>query len=144
MLYLPGATIYTIEDGDLRAYVLLEMTGMEPRSFDSYDPLRMRAWSVGHNGQHIARQYHDLIVPQFSGQREIKSMEYIPAGYLPNEIKERKKLIARGKLWWTYSSGFHHVTINGDEQQVCFKTHRTINFPNALFSLPCSLESPYI
>lgn len=133
MLYLPGATVYTIEDGDLRAYVLLEMSGMEPRSFDSYNPLRMRAWSVGHNGQHIARQYHDLIVSQFSGKKEIRSMQYIPAGYLQNEIKERKRLIARGKLWWTYSIGFHHVTINDEKQQVWSITHQTISFPKICF-----------
>ncbi|KAL8794974.1 MAG: hypothetical protein Q9195_002556 [Heterodermia aff. obscurata] len=117
MLYLPGATVYSLEDGDLRAYVLLEISGMEPRSFDSYNPLKMRAWSVGHNGQHIARQYHDLVIPQFSGQRKINSMQYIPMGYLPNEIEERRNLIARGKLWWKYSIGFHHVTIMDDEQQ---------------------------
>lgn len=127
MLYLPGATVYSIEDGELRAYVLLEMSGMEPRSFDSYSPLRMRAWSVGHNGQYIARQYHDLVIPQFSGQKKIKSMQYIPAGYLPNEAEERRKLAARGKLWWTYSIGFHHITIKDDEQQVWYIIHQTIN-----------------
>ena len=128
MLYLPGATVYSIEDGDLRAYVLLEMSGMEPRSFDSYNPLVMRAWSVGHNGQHVARQYHDLVIPQFSGQRRIGSMQYIPAGYLPNESEERRKLIARGKLWWKYSIGIQHVTMKDDELQVWSIIHQTINF----------------
>ena len=124
MLYLPGATVYSIEDGEFRAYVLLEMSGMEPLSFDSYNPFKMRAWSVGHNGKYIARQYHDLIIPQFNGQRKIRSMQYIPAGFLPNENEERRKLTARGKLWWSYSIGFQHVTTIDDEQQVWSIVHQ--------------------
>ena len=123
MLYLPGTTIYSIEDGDLRAYVLSEISGMEQLSFNSYSPLKMRAWSVGHNGQHVARHYRDLVIPQFTGQRKISSMQYIPAGYLSSEIDERKKLIARGKLWWAYSIKFQHVTIQDDEQQVWCMVH---------------------
>lgn len=141
MLYLPGATVYSIEDGDLQAYVLLEMSGMEPRSFDSYNPLKMRAWSVGHNGQHIARQYHDLVIPQFNGQRRIRSMQYIPAGYLANEIEERRNLIARGKRWWRYSIEFQHVTITDDEQQVQSIIHQAVNFTPKCFSLCFAVAS---
>ena len=141
MLYLPGATVYSIEDNELRAYVLLEMSGMEPRSFNSYSPLRIRAWSVGHNGRHIAREYHDLVIPQFGGKKKISSMQYIPAGFLPNETEERRKLVARGRLWWTYSIGSHHVTIKGEKKQVCSKGHQTTDMAQKSFQFYFAVAS---
>lgn len=110
MLYVPSTTVYTFEDDELRAFVIVELSGMELRNFESYNPLQMRVWSIDHDGQNVVRRYHDLTVRQFSGQRDIKDLQYIPAGYLPNESEQRRSLIARGKLWWTYSFGTHHVT----------------------------------
>lgn len=118
MLYLPNTTIYTIENGELRAFVIVESSGMERRSFESYDALYMRAWSIDHNGHSIARRYCDLTVTQFTGQRAIKDLRYIPGGYLPNESEQRKTLTARGRLWWTKSSGVHHVVVESNESQV--------------------------
>lgn len=110
MLYGPNTTVYTTEDDELRAFVIVELSGMEPQSFESYNALQMRAWSIDHDGQNVVRRYHTLTVPQFSGQKDIKYLRYIPAGFLPSESEKRRNLIARGKLWWTYSFGIHHVT----------------------------------
>ena len=121
MLYVPNTTIYTVEDGELRAFVIVELSGMEPRWSESYNALQMRAWFVDHNGQHIARRYCDLTVTQFSGRRAIKDLRYIPGGYLPNESEQRKILIARGRLWWTRSSGVHHVVGGPSGSQVSLK-----------------------
>lgn len=118
MLYVPNTTVYTTENEELRAFVIVELSGMEPRSFESYNSLQMRAWSIDHDGQNIVRQYHDLTVPQFSGQKEIKHLQYIPAGFLPSESEKRRNLIARGKLWWTCSFGIHHVTTDPYKTQV--------------------------
>lgn len=118
MLYVPNTTVYTTEDDELRAFIIVELSGMEPRSFESYNPLRMRAWTIDHDGQNVARRYYDLTVSQFSGQKEIKCLQYIPAGFLPSESEKRRKLIARGKLWWTYSFGIHHVTTDRYKTQV--------------------------
>ena len=118
MLYVPNTTIYTTENGELRAFVIAELSGMEPRSSELYNALQMRAWSVDHNGQNIARRYCDLTVTQFSGQRAIKDLRYIPGGYLPNESEQRKALTARGRLWWTRSSGVHHVVTESKGCQV--------------------------
>ena len=118
MLYVPNTTIYTVESGELRAFVVVESSGMERRSLESYDALHMRAWSIDHNGRNIARRYCDLTVTQFSGQRAIKDLRYIPGGYLPHESEHRKILTARGRLWWTKSSGVHHVNISPNGSQV--------------------------
>ena len=118
MLYIPDSTIYTVEDGELRAFVIVELSGMEPRSFESYNPLQMRAWYIDHDGQSVVRRYRDLSVPQFSGQKEIRYLRYIPAGFLPTENEKRRNMIARGKLWWTYSFGIHHVITDRYKTQV--------------------------
>ena len=118
MLYVPNTTVYTFENDELRAFVIVELSGMELRNFESYNPLQMRVWSIDHDGQNVARRYHDLTVRQFSGQKDIKDLQYIPAGYLPDESEKRRNLIARGKLWWTYSFGTHHVTTDQYKTQV--------------------------
>ena len=118
MLYVPNTTVYTFEDGELRAFVVVELSGMELRTLESYTPLQIRVWSIDHDGRNVARRYHDLTVRPFSGQKEIRDLQYIPAGYLSDESEERRSLIARGKLWWTYSFGTHHVTIDRYKKQV--------------------------
>ena len=127
MLYAPNTTVYTTENDELRAFIIVELSGMEPRSFESYNPLHMRAWSIDHDGQNVVRRYHDLTMPQFSGRKEIKYLQYIPAGYLPNENEKRTNMIARGKLWWQYSFGIHHVTTDRDKTQVGSMVSRPIS-----------------
>ena len=118
MLYVPNTTVYTFEDDELRAFVVVELSGMELRAFESYNPLQMRVWFIDHDGRNVVRRYHGLTVRQFSGQKAIKDLQYIPAGYLPDENEKRRNLIARGKLWWTYSFGTHHVTTDRYKTQV--------------------------
>ena len=118
MLYVPNTTVYTFEDDELRAFVIVELSGMELRAFESYDPLEMRVWFIDHDGQNVVRRDHFLTVRQFSGQKDIKDLQYIPAGYLLNESEQRRILIARGKLWWKYSFGTHYVNTDRYQTQV--------------------------
>ena len=117
MHYVPNTTIHTIEKGELGAFVVFELSKIERRSFESYTALQIRAWSIGHNGSSLGRRFYDLTVPQFSGQKAIKTLQYVPAGYLPDESKQRRKLTARGKLWWKYSFGVHHIVTGKDKIQ---------------------------
>ena len=138
MLYAPNTTIYTIDNGELRAFVIVELSGMEPRSFETYNALQLRAWSVDHNGQKIARRYSDVTVPHFSGQREIKSLRYIPGGYLPNESEQRRVLTARGRQWWTKSSGVHHVDVGSNgSQEVSWTKTSTMS---QSFAISCNIR----
>lgn len=118
LLYSSNTTIYTFEDREVRAFVVAELKGMDPLSSESYSPLEIRAWSVDHNGIHLARRYHYLRVRQFSGQRAVTSLQYVPAGYLPNEMERRLHLITRGKRWWAYKDGVHHVGVMPGNAQV--------------------------
>ena len=121
LLYSPNTTIYTFEDKEIRAFVVTEVVGMDPLSTESYDSLTIRAWSIGHNGFHVARRYDYLTIRQFSGQRAIMNLQYIPAGYLPDEMERRLYMIARGKRWWAYKDGVHHVGIVSEGAQVSIK-----------------------
>lgn len=126
LLYSSNTTIYTFEDKEVRAFVVADLKGMDPLSSESYSPLEIRAWSIDHNGIHLARRYHYFRVRQFSGQRSIISLQYIPAGYLPDEMKQRLYLIARGKRWWAYNDGVHHVGMMPGNAQVCVKLTKAL------------------
>jgi hypothetical protein len=109
MLYPANSTIYTNEEGRFRAYVVTELSGMDARPFGRYGQLQIRAWSIDHNGKHFTKRYHNLAVFQFSGEKEIVSLKYIPAGYLPNEARIRSDLIRRGKKYWKLGSEICHM-----------------------------------
>lgn len=136
MLYSPNTTIYTFADEEIRAFVVTEVSGGEPLSLESYSPLQIRAWSVDHNGSHLARHYHNLRLSQFSGQRAVVDLRYVPAGYLPKESERRLDLITRGKRWWAYSDGIHHVRIISENAEVCTDATKSLE----PFSFMAALE----
>lgn len=109
ILYPANSTIYTTDDGQFRAYVVAELTGIGPRPFAQYDQLQIKAWSIDHNGKYFTKRYHSLAVSQFAGERGITSLKYIPAGYLPNEAGIRSDLIERGKKYWEWGSKISYM-----------------------------------
>lgn len=112
LLYTPGTMVYTQENESLTAFVVSEMSGMEPRHFGSFAPLRLRVWSIDHDRQQICKRYRDLAINHFVGRRDISSLACIPSGYLPEEMTKRKQLIFRGQKYWSYMSGVHYVEIH--------------------------------
>ena len=114
LLYPVRTTIYTLEDGCLRAFVVAELSGMEQQQVGRFSPLRIRAWHIDHDGQYFARQYSDFSITMFGGSRPVASLRYIPAGYLPEETKSRANLIARGHTFWNWGQGTHLKEYKGD------------------------------
>lgn len=121
LLYPPGTMVYTQDNERLTAFIVSEMSGMEMRPFGSFAPLRLRVWSIDHDGQQICKRYQDLAINHFVGRREISSLTCIPSGYLPEEMTRRKEIISRGQKYWSYISGVHYVEINS--QKVSLFTH---------------------
>jgi len=109
MLYPANSTIYTYEEGQLQAYVVAEIAGMDPRPFGLYGQLQIRAWSISHNGKYYTKRYHNLVVSQFPGDREIVRLQYIPASYLPDEAIQLRNLIERGRKYWEFGSGIYYM-----------------------------------
>ncbi|KAJ4420878.1 hypothetical protein N0V82_004057 [Gnomoniopsis sp. IMI 355080] len=112
MLYKLGTVIYMQDKATLSAFIVSEMSGMEPRPFGSYAPLRLRIWAIDHDGKGLCKLYQDIAIHHFPGQRSIASLSYIPSGYLPDEVKRRQEIITRGRLYWSYSQKTHYVDID--------------------------------
>lgn len=55
MLYQANSTIYVNEEGQFRAYVVSELSGMDLRPFGWYGQLQIRAWSMDHNGKYFTQ-----------------------------------------------------------------------------------------
>lgn len=115
MLYTPGSIVYTYKEKYLQAFVILELSGMDQILPGTYGPLRIRAWSIDHNGTYMCKRQWDFQVPHFLGMRETTALQYVPAGYLVDEVAQRKRLIARGRHYWSLASGSHYKQIEMDE-----------------------------
>ena len=100
LLYPPMTVIFTREDGEYRAFVVYEISGMVETLPGRFDPLHLRVWSIDHNGKYFTKRYQDLAISQFSGRKSISELRYIPAGYVPNESEVRLQLMERGRRYW--------------------------------------------
>lgn len=118
MLYTPGTMIYTHHDGKLVAFIVAEMSGMEERPFGSFDPIRLRVWSIDHDCKGLCKRYYDFAIEQFVGRRLIANLTCIPSGYLPDEGMKRQGIITRGRLYWSFSHGHHYVDIHSKNLKV--------------------------
>jgi hypothetical protein len=111
MLYPLNSVIYTTDGDRLRAYIVSELSGMEHRSLNLYAPLRIRAWSVDHNGRYFTKHHDEFLVSQFPGEKAISSLKFVPAGYLPDEAEQRKRLISRGRKYWELGSNIYYKQV---------------------------------
>lgn len=115
MIYPKDSIIYSLDDGELQAFVVDRLSGMEELVPGRYSSLQIRAWSIDHNGTCFTKRYHEFSIAPFLGERPIDSFKYIPSGYLHDEPEHRKKLIARGRRYWELGKGIHYqqITENG-------------------------------
>ncbi|KAJ5630110.1 hypothetical protein N7528_003767 [Penicillium herquei] len=99
-LYPSGTLIYQKEGGAWRGFIVSGLSGMDLQPSNNIGDLQIRAWSLDHDGVYFTRKYHTLTVSQFYGTRNITSLQFIPAGYLPDESAIRKTLVKRGHRYW--------------------------------------------
>lgn len=109
MLYTPGITIYTYDESKLRAFVVSSLS--EQVRAGQYVTLLIRAWSIDHDGTCVCKRYHDLEVNYFAGQKEVKDLKYVPAGFVSDEASQREALAIRGRLYWSLSYGGNYRCI---------------------------------
>ncbi|KAH8666259.1 hypothetical protein BGZ61DRAFT_461797 [Ilyonectria robusta] len=112
MIYPQNSVIYTLDNNQLRAFIVDRLSGMEKDAAGTYGALQIHAWSVDHNGSYFAKRYHDFFISQFLGEKAIASLKYIPSGYLADEYEKRTKLIARGRRYWELGSGIHYQQVD--------------------------------
>lgn len=136
LIYPLNSIIYTVHNGQLQAFVISGLYGMEQQSRDTYAPFRLRVWSIDYDGKRLTKRYHDFSTSQFQGERAVKSLKYIPTGYLTDEAEQRKKLAARGRKYCTLSCGYHHKEIikNGVMQPILVFQ---VIYPSLMFTSFC-------
>jgi hypothetical protein len=115
LLYQTNSTIYCWKDKALRAFVVSELSGMDPGPFGTYGPLVLRVWAVDHNGKTFVRRFYDFRIPFFAREIDIVDLSYIPAGYLADENQHRMQLIRRGRRYWKLGSAVHFMEHNSSE-----------------------------
>ncbi|KAK1238874.1 hypothetical protein MKX08_005935 [Trichoderma sp. CBMAI-0020] len=120
LTYPLNSIVYTIHDGQLQAFVVSGVYGMEQQTRDMYAPLRLRVWSIDHDGKHLTKRYHEFSTSQFQGEKPVTTLKYIPAGYLRDEAEQRKRLAARGRKYSALSYKYHHKEIvkNGGSMRI--------------------------
>ena len=106
--YLPGSTIYSMEQGEVRAFLVQELEPPQPRSFGTYTPLLIRALFIDCDSIGYVKRTTQLTIPQFSGVKAIKDLQYVPAGYLEDEARTRQMLKSRGQKFWSLCKGIHY------------------------------------
>ncbi|RDW67382.1 uncharacterized protein DSM5745_09248 [Aspergillus mulundensis] len=112
-LYPSGTVIYQKNGDHWQAFVVAELSGMDPQPFGDFAPLQIRAWSVDHNGKYFTKKYHSLTIGRFSGKQEITRLKFIPAGYMPDETAVRKTLVTRGRRYWELGSTVSYNQFDG-------------------------------
>jgi hypothetical protein len=61
MLYTPGIMIFVGGGNQRRAFVVSELSGMDPRPLGTFGPLCIRAWSIDHNGVQCRPVLHSIL-----------------------------------------------------------------------------------
>ena len=131
LLYRVGTTIFSAKDKETRAFVVCELGGGTKSSTPGrFEPWSIHCWSIDHDGQVFVQRYHDISIPQYSGQREVTKLEFIPSGYVKDEVQIRQRLLERGREFWNYTSGCHHREYAGDKftarrKKVCSPSPQT-------------------
>lgn len=115
LLYQINSTIYCWKDKVLQAFVVSELSGMDPGPLGTYGPLVLRVWAVDHNGKTFVRRFYDFQIPFFAREIDIADLSYIPTGYLPDENQHRMQLIRRGRRYWELGSAVHFMEDKSSE-----------------------------
>lgn len=71
MIYPQNSVIYTLDNNQLRAFIVDRLSGMEKDAAGTYGALQIRAWSVDHNGSYFAKRYRDFFISQFWARRPL-------------------------------------------------------------------------
>ena len=115
LLYQPDSTIFTTYANEARAFVVSELGGAKTISPGRFEPLQVRCWSIEHDGRSLVKRHHEILIPQFWGEREVSKLKYVPSGYLTNEAEVRRTMLLRGRKYWDFATGFHHMQYTGEE-----------------------------
>ena len=105
MLYPPGTTVYTKENGEYEAFIVDSVRGvhksMRQRSGQhSYSRVELTCWSINYDGEIFGRVWSNHGIFPFKGSKEISSLQLVPEKFLPDVESVKSSLQSRGKQFW--------------------------------------------
>ena len=106
MLYPPGTTVYTKENGEYEALIVDSVRGVyksirHKSGKRSYSRLELTCWSINYDGEIFGRVWSTHGIFPFKGSKEISSLQLIPEKFLPDAEKVKSSLRSRGKEFWS-------------------------------------------
>ncbi|KAF2730213.1 P-loop containing nucleoside triphosphate hydrolase protein [Polyplosphaeria fusca] len=126
LLYKPGSDVFVRERGQLNAYVVESVEGIQRDVSSRIRPLEVELWNIDFNGKTLGRAKKTINVSVFDGHKEIHLLPAFPVRFhrdQENETPLREKLIERGRnfvkfvrqpahLEYTGPSTFHRLRFN--------------------------------
>ncbi|KAL8796093.1 MAG: hypothetical protein Q9195_001425 [Heterodermia aff. obscurata] len=105
MLYAPGTTVYTKENGEYEAFIVDSVRGVHKSmrlksGQHSYSRLELTCWSINYDGEVFGRVWSNHSVFPFKGSREVSSLQIVPEKFLPEAESVKSSLKSRGNEFW--------------------------------------------
>lgn len=146
LLYRPGTTIYGRSEGSLCAYVVAAVKGCAKLAKGSFSPLQLglRYASAGIDVKGYFQTHSTGSIEVFATEQMIAGLDYIPAGYLPDEANERLKLIARGTRYEQLAEAPKVMEYRGNQWKKTWEedTSRVVVDVNMASAPPRTREEP--
>ena len=141
MLWLalrPGMTVYMVSDGIVRAYVIESITastsgyaGTECAVLNSEitDTMKytIKLWNLRYDNKFVGRQFTDVIIAHFEGEKPLRSLTVIPIDFYDEEIPGTMKarLEECGRFWYKSLCGkqvaYKGTSMQTPNKQACLK-----------------------
>lgn len=105
LLYPPGTTVYSKENGEYEAFVVDSVRGVSKSlrhksGQHTYSRLELTCWNINYDGEVFGRVWSKHEIFPFHGKKEIKTLDLVPEKFLPDAESLKTSLIARGKQFW--------------------------------------------
>ena len=115
LLYSPGTIIYTKKDGEWCAYKVRQLGGFHRLGEDLFTSLQIECFfsCFDATGTSLKTSSTFVSVSYYSGTRAIENLEYVPAGYMPEDASIGEALIVRGQRYWDYRDRGHFQNYTG-------------------------------
>ena len=105
MLYPPGTTVYTKENGEYEAFIVDSVHGVHKSTRQksgqhSYSRLELTCWSIHYDGEIFGRVWSNHSIFPFKGSKEVSSLQLVPEKFLPEAESVKSSLQSRGNQFW--------------------------------------------
>lgn len=114
LLYSPGTIIYTKKGGEWCAYKVHQLGGFHRLGEDLFTALQIECFfsCFDATGTSLKTSSTFVSVSYYSGTRTIGSLEFVPAGYMP-DASIGEALTVRGQRYWEYRDKGHFQNYTG-------------------------------